>query len=50
MTAILALIGIIVGIVLAARNGEYRNGTFWLVCAVVLLVVWPLASGLISHA
>lgn len=38
---ILALLSVIAGAVLAIRNGEYRNGQFWLVVSIVLLLVLP---------
>lgn len=40
-TLLLALIAVIVGLVLGIKNGEYKNGTFWLVVSIVLLLVLP---------
>jgi hypothetical protein len=46
LTLLIALIAVIAGFVLAIRNGEYRNGTFWLVTSIVLLLVVPLLPAL----
>jgi hypothetical protein len=43
--SLLALVCLIVGLVFAIINGEYRNGTFWLLLAILFVTGLPQALG-----